>query len=273
MRASIKAAEIAQQQAEVARERAEQSDKAKSQFLANMSHELRTPLNAIIGYDEAMIGGLAGDFTPQQSKLLGHIQYNSRRLLGLINDVLDLSKIASGSLQIFLAPMSPRSIVRETVESLRSLADEKGIYLNVTISEDVPEVVLGDANKLQQILANLLSNAIKFTEKGGVTVNVISLDSNHWQFGVRDTGIGLPENAQSIIFEPFQQVDSSEKRKYKGTGLGLAITKRLVDGLGRQYRRRKHVRERGNLHCQAAACSIPTDAVVRMQTEEVEQQL
>ncbi len=117
MRVSIRQAEIAQQQAEAARERAELSDKAKSQFLANMSHELRTPLNAIIGYDEAMIGGLAGDFTPQQTKLLGHIQYNSRRLLGLINDVLDLSKIASGSLQIFLAPMSPRNVVRETVES------------------------------------------------------------------------------------------------------------------------------------------------------------
>ena len=273
MRASIHVAEIAQQQAETARERAEQSDKAKSQFLANMSHELRTPLNAIIGYDEAMIGGLAGEFTPQQTKLLGHIQYNSRRLLGLINDVLDLSKIASGSLQIFLAPMSPRNVVRETVESLRSLADEKGIYLNVEISEAVPEIVLGDANKLQQILANLLSNAIKFTETGGVTVDVVAHDSAHWQFGVRDTGIGLPANAESYIFEPFQQVDGSEKRKYKGTGLGLAITKRLVDGLGGSVVVESSLGKGATFTVKLPRAQIPSESVTHTQMREAEQQL
>ncbi|HVU14461.1 MAG TPA: ATP-binding protein, partial [Phototrophicaceae bacterium] len=225
-------AEEARQQAEINRKRAEESDKAKSQFLANMSHELRTPLNAIIGYDEAMLGGLAGEFAPQQSKLLGHIQYNSRRLLGLINDILDLSKVESGSLQVFLAPMSPQKIIRETAESLRSLADEKKIYLDVKFSDDVPEVVLGDANKLQQIVANLLSNSIKFTEQGGVTIEVGTLDASNWQIHVRDTGIGMPANAVTYIFEPFQQVDGTERRKYKGTGLGLAITKRLVERLG-----------------------------------------
>ncbi len=225
-------AEEARQQAEINRKRAEESDKAKSQFLANMSHELRTPLNAIIGYDEAMLGGLAGEFAPQQSKLLGHIQYNSRRLLGLINDILDLSKVESGSLQVFLSPMSPQKIIRETVESLRSLADEKKIYLDMKFSDDVPEVVLGDANKLQQIVANLLSNSIKFTERGGVTVEVDTLDASNWQIHVRDTGIGMPTNAVNYIFEPFQQVDGTERRKYKGTGLGLAITKRLVERLG-----------------------------------------
>ena len=273
MRDSIKAAEIAQQQAEEARERAELSDKAKSQFLANMSHELRTPLNAIIGYDEAMIGGLAGEFTPQQAKLLGHIQYNSRRLLGLINDVLDLSKIASGSLQIFLAPMSPRNVVREAIESLRSLADEKGIYLNVEISEAVPEIVLGDFNKLQQILANLLSNAIKFTESGGVTVDVVAHDSAHWQFRVRDTGIGLPANAESYIFEPFQQVDGSEKRKYKGTGLGLAITKRLVDGLGGSVVVESSLGKGATFTVKLPRAQIPSESVAHTQTREAEQQL
>jgi signal transduction histidine kinase len=218
--------------AEVERKRAEESDKAKSQFLANMSHELRTPLNAIIGYDEAMLGGLAGDFSTQQTKLLGHIQFNSRRLLGLINDILDLSKIESGSLQVFLAPMSPRKVVRESIESLRSLADQKNIYLNVNISDDVPEIVLGDASKMQQILINLLSNAIKFTEEGGVTVDVSSADQTHWQLKVADTGIGMPPDASSTIFEPFHQLDSTDKRKYKGTGLGLSITKRLVERLG-----------------------------------------
>lgn len=227
-----KQAEEARQQAEIERNRAEESDKAKSQFLANMSHELRTPLNAIIGYDEAMLGGLAGEFTPQQTKLLGHIQYNSRRLLGLINDILDLSKIASGSLQVFLAPMSPQKVVYETVESLRSLADEKKVSLNLNVSDTVPEIVLGDAHKLQQILANLLSNAIKFTDQGSVTVDVGMVDTGQWQIKVADTGIGMPSDAVNTIFEPFHQLDGSERRKYKGTGLGLAISKRLVDALG-----------------------------------------
>lgn len=232
MRESIRAAEAAQHQAEIDRKRAEDADKAKSQFLANMSHELRTPLNAIIGYDEAMLGGLAGEFAPLQLKLLGHIQYNSRRLLGLINDILDLSKIESGSLQAFLAPMSPQSVVLETVESLRGLADEKGLHLTTSVSEDVPAVVLGDVNKLQQILANLLGNAINYTDKGTVTVSIDSADANNWQVSVADTGIGMPQDAVNYIFEPFQQVDGTEKRKHKGTGLGLAITKRLVEGLG-----------------------------------------
>jgi signal transduction histidine kinase len=239
MSASIARAELAQQQAEdarrqseVERQRAEASDRAKSQFLANMSHELRTPLNAIIGYDEAMLGGLAGEFTPQQLKLLGNIQYNSRRLLGLINDILDLAKIESGSIQVFLSPMSPNKVIRETVESVRSLALDKKIDLNVDFDNDVPEIVLGDANKLQQILVNLLSNAIKFTDSGGVTVSVVNLNSSHWQIRVRDTGIGMPQDALSTIFEPFQQIDSTDRRKYKGTGLGLTITQRLVESLG-----------------------------------------
>ncbi len=267
-----KQAEEARQQAEIERKRAEESDKAKSQFLANMSHELRTPLNAIIGYDEAMLGGLAGEFTPQQVKLLGHIQYNSRRLLGLINDVLDLSKIVSGSLQIFLAPMAPRKIVEDTVESLRSLADEKKIYLKVGFSADVPEVVLGDAHKLQQILANLISNAIKFTEQGGVSVDVRAADSSRWQFQVKDTGIGMPKNAPAYIFEPFQQVDSTDKRKYKGTGLGLAITKRLVDALGGSLEVETSLGEGSTFTVTLPRTSIPTGIAEPEQVQTAEPQ-
>jgi signal transduction histidine kinase len=179
-----------------------------------------------------MLGGMVGDFTPQQSKLLGHIQYNSRRLLGLINDILDLSKIESGSLQVFFAPMSPHKVIREAVENMRSLADEKNLELNIEFSDAVPEVVLGDASKLQQIIFNLVGNAIKFTDRGSVSVTVTIADISNWMLQVRDTGIGMPEEALSTIFEPFHQLDTTDKRKYKGTGLGLAITRRLVEAMG-----------------------------------------
>jgi signal transduction histidine kinase len=220
---------VAKDNAEHARERAEKADQAKSQFLANMSHELRTPLNAIIGYDEAMLGGMVGEFTPKQHQLLGHIQYNSRRLLGLINDVLDLSKIESGSMQVFTAPMSPLQLVKRTIESLNSLAAEKGLALTMNISPDVPELIMSDEKKLEQILTNLLGNAIKFTNDGGVHVEVDAPDSKTWQLKVRDTGIGIAQDKMLDIFEPFQQVDNSSTRKFKGTGLGLSISKRLAE--------------------------------------------
>ncbi len=232
MRESVSQTEVARQQAEADRLRAEKADKAKSQFLANMSHELRTPLNAIIGYDEAMLSGMLGEFTTDQSKVLGHIQHNSRRLLTLIDDVLDLAKIESGSLQFYLAPVSPHKIITDVIESTRSLALKQNIELVVNFADSVPEIVLSDAKKLQQILTNLISNAVKFTSQGGVTVEVSGVDNQNWQFKVRDTGIGMPPDASSYIFEPFRQVDGADTRKYKGTGLGLSITKHLVDGLG-----------------------------------------
>lgn len=231
MSVALEEEEIAKKQAEEARQRAEAADHAKSQFLANMSHELRTPLNAIIGYDEAMIGGMVGELTDQQLKILGHIQHNSRRLLNLINDILDLSKIESGSLEVYLAPLSLHEVIERTVESVRNLADEKAIYLKVEITEAVPEVILGDVRKLEQIIVNLLSNAIKFTSAGGITVAVDIVNSDRWRMRVIDTGIGIPQASRKSIFEPFQQVDGSSTRKYKGTGLGLAITKRLIEGM------------------------------------------
>jgi signal transduction histidine kinase len=230
MQESIRQAEDALQQAEKDQQRAEEADRAKSQFLANMSHELRTPLNAIIGYAEAMLGGMAGEFTPQQKKLLGHIRHNSRRLLALINDVLDLSKIESGSVEVYLAPMSPRIVIQDSVESLRSLALEKDISLSTHLADNLPEVILGDASKIQQILVNLVSNAIKFTEEAGsVTITASNLDSSRWQFEVADTGIGMPADAVSYIFDPFRQIDGTATRRHQGTGLGLAICKRLVE--------------------------------------------
>ncbi len=227
---AIRQEELAREQAETDRKRAEEADKAKSQFLANMSHELRTPLNAIIGYSDILVGGMAGELAPQPTRLLGNIQSNSRRLLSLINDVLDLSKIEAGRIEVFNAPLQPRKLITDTVESLRALAIEKSIALNVTISDDVPEVILSDGRKIAQILTNLVSNAVKFTSKGSVDVDVTA-DSAQWHIVVRDTGSGIPEQAMAYIFEPFRQADSTDARSHKGTGLGLAIVKALAESL------------------------------------------
>jgi signal transduction histidine kinase len=228
---AIREAEAAKEDAERDRQRAEAADQSKSQFLANMSHEVRTPLNAIIGYNDAMLLGYVGKFEPKQTELLQNIQNNSRRLLNLINDILDLSKIESGSMQVYVAPMSPRKVISETVESLGALADRKQIGLAVRFEGNVPELVMSDAGKLQQIVTNLISNAIKFTEKGGVDVVVAPALNESWKITVRDTGIGMPKDATEYIFDPFQQVDGSATRRHQGTGLGLAITRRLVEKL------------------------------------------
>ncbi len=232
MARSIQEMERAKEQEEAARLRAEHADKAKSQFLANMSHELRTPLNAIIGYTEAMLAGMAGTFTPKQIELLGHVQKNSRRLLGLINDVLDLAKIEAGAVQVFLAPVPVRQVFSDTVDGLRSLAHDKDIALKLVFAPQLPDMIVSDSKKLEQILINLVGNAIKFTDRGEVRVEVLPVVNGYWQFAVHDTGIGMHADDVARLFQPFWQADSSPARKYRGTGLGLSITKHLVEGLG-----------------------------------------
>jgi two-component system cell cycle sensor histidine kinase PleC len=232
MSAAILEAEQARRQAEADRERAETADRAKSQFLANMSHELRTPMNAIIGYDEAMIAGMAGELQPRQLELLRYIQTNGRRLLALINDILDLAKIESGKTELYLAPMRPHTVLGDTVASLQSLAAEKALALRLTFADDLPGVLMGDAKKIEQVVVNLVSNAIKFTDSGSVTIAAASAGADKWQFSVADTGIGIQREAQDAIFDPFHQADNSPTRKYKGTGLGLSITKHLVERMG-----------------------------------------
>ncbi len=232
MSAAIQEAEAARQQAETDRERAERADRTKSQFLANMSHELRTPMNAIIGYDEAMLAGMVGDFQPRQIELLRYIQTNGRRLLALINDILDLAKIESGKTELYLVPMRPHLVIGDTVASLQSLAAEKALDLRVTFAAELPGVLMGDAKKIEQIVVNLVSNAIKFTDSGSVLVEVADAGPDRWQFSVRDTGIGISPDAQETVFDPFHQADNTPTRKYKGTGLGLSITRHLVERMG-----------------------------------------
>ena len=204
-----------------------QTSKAKSEFLANMSHELRTPMNAILGFTEMLIDGLYGEVPPDLKEPLTDIQLNGRHLLRLINDVLDLSKIEAGRMELALGDYSVREIVDIVHVSLRSLAAEKGLDFVVSVPENLA-VAYGDNGRLTQCLMNLAGNAIKFTRKGRVEIGV-ELAGDDLVFHVSDTGIGIPEAELENVFTEFRQVDAAVTREYGGTGLGLSITKRFVE--------------------------------------------
>lgn len=216
------------EQLDLARKQAEHATQLKSQFLATMSHELRTPLNAIIGYTEIQLAGLAGNRTEENRKYQERILANAEHLLGLIGDVLDLSKIEAGRMEIMSKPFHVRDWLDEIVAQNRILAEEKSLVFEVEIDETLPQWITGDADRLKQIAINLLSNAIKFTEEGKVKIRVYSTADDNWKISVTDTGIGIAKEAQDFIFEEFRQVDGTASRKYGGTGLGLAIVRRLA---------------------------------------------
>lgn len=216
-----------------ARDQALDSARAKSSFLANMSHELRTPLNAILGFTGILSSGMVkggAKLEPPQVELLHRIESNGKRLRDVINDILDLAKIESGHITVTATEGRPRLFLEETLGTVKSLAMNKGIALELIIEQSAPEVVLTDVRKVHQIVVNLIGNAIKFTHKGGVYVEV-SGAGNAWRIAVRDTGIGIPPDALKNIFEKFRQVDETDRREYEGTGLGLAIVKNLTDAL------------------------------------------
>jgi signal transduction histidine kinase len=214
--------EIAQKSQEL-----EIASQHKSQFLANMSHELRTPLNAILGYTELMVDGIYGDMPAKLQEVLERVQSSGRHLLGLINDVLDLSKIEAGQLTLAANDYSFHDVVQTVMSQVESLAAEKRLKLTTSLASDLP-VGRGDERRIKQVLMNLVGNAIKFTDAGEVTVRVRAPDGT-FVASVTDTGPGVPEDQQQRIFEEFQQVDSSSTRRKGGTGLGLAIAKRIVE--------------------------------------------
>jgi signal transduction histidine kinase len=199
----------------------------KSQFLANMSHELRTPLNAILGYTELIQDGIYGDTPARISEVLERVEQSGRHLLGLINAVLDLSKIEAGQLTLVLADYSMADVIHLAVSSVESLAAEKNLTLRADVAPDLP-VVSGDERRISQVLLNLVGNAIKFTETGEIRVNA-TLSNGQLAVSVADTGPGIPPDERDRIFEEFQQVDASSTRAKGGTGLGLAIAKRIVE--------------------------------------------
>ena len=215
---------------EEAKERAEVADRLKSTFLATMSHELRTPLNSIIGFTGILLQNLAGPLNDEQTKQLGMIQASARHLLDLINDVLDISKIEAGELEVTIERFDLPALIMERVEVSRPLAEAKDLDLRVDLGEGVGEIE-SDRRRLGQIIANLLSNAIKFTESGQVGVRCEATDGQT-RIDVEDTGIGIHEEDREKLFTPFQQIDTGLTRQYEGTGLGLSICKRLIDKLG-----------------------------------------
>jgi signal transduction histidine kinase len=199
----------------------------KSQFLANMSHELRTPLNAILGYTELVADGIYGDVPEKIREVVVRVQKSGRHLLGLINDVLDISKIEAGQLKLSIGDYSFHEVVQSVTTAVESLAAEKKLALKVDLPGNLP-VAAGDERRITQVLLNLVGNAIKFTDSGEVGITVRAADST-FLVAVRDTGPGIDAEHQQKIFEEFQQVDSSPTKTKGGTGLGLAIAKRIVE--------------------------------------------
>jgi signal transduction histidine kinase len=199
----------------------------KSEFLANMSHELRTPLNAVLGYAELIADGVYGELPEKAVGVLNRIQSNGRHLLGLINDVLDLSKIEAGQLKLALGEYAMTDVVHSAVGATESLANEKRLSLRAEVPPDLP-AGRGDERRLVQVVLNLVGNAIKFTEAGGVTVRARA-DNGIFTVTVTDTGPGIAPADRKRIFEEFQQADSSSTKEKGGTGLGLSIAKRIVE--------------------------------------------
>lgn len=204
----------------------ERANRLKSEFLASVSHELRTPMNAIIGYTKLMLDGLDGDLTEQQTADLERVVQAADNLLGLINGLLDLAKIEAGKMELNVEEVDLPVVIDDVIELIRPSADAKSLSLRAEVVGTLP-TAWADRARIRQVLVNLMANAVKFTEHGGVTIRASVVDG--WiTLAVTDTGVGIPPEAQTYIFDEFRQVDASTTRRYGGTGLGLAISKRLI---------------------------------------------
>ncbi len=214
---------------QIATAKAREAARVNGEFLENVSHELRTPLNAIIGFSDMLLMGMSGPLNPKQTHKVARLRENGARLLALINDLLDLTRIEAGRLEMVQTSYSPRALVERIAAQMESLAEQTRLKFEVDIAPDLPPILLGDEKRTEQIIVNLLANAFKFTKEGRVSLHVYTNPvENTWNIDVADTGIGIPPHALNLIFEEFRQLDGSYSRAYKGSGLGLAITRNLA---------------------------------------------
>ena len=218
---------------EIAKELAEHANRSKSEFLANMSHELRTPLNSVIGFGNILLKNKAGNLSAEDLTFIGRILANGKHLLGLINQLLDLSKIEAGKMELELTSVALDQLVRETLATQESLLRDRPVKLLTDLPEAVA-VLQADAGKIKQVLLNLIGNALKFTAEGSITVRLVVEPATRRPqcLEVQDTGIGIPRHRQAAIFEAFQQAESGTSRKYGGTGLGLTISRAFCQLMG-----------------------------------------
>lgn len=220
----------AEKTAEDAREAAERANKIKGDFLATVSHEIRTPMNSVIGFAELLDHS---KLTTEQKMWANHIQTSGIALLRIINDILNISKLESGQMDLESAPFSPRKTIQESVDSMTAMAGEKGLVIRYKEESNLPDAIIGDVIRVKQLMTNLLSNAVKFTDHGYICIYAKWLSQSDttgtFQFRVEDTGIGIETNNLERLFEKFTQADSSTTRRFGGTGLGLAICLRIAE--------------------------------------------
>ena len=228
----ITAIKQAQEALRIARDQALEASRAKSQLISKVSHELRTPLGGILGYSELIRDGTFGEVSSGQQKAVSQIIESVNYLSGMVNELLDEAQLTANTSNIRNTPFSPVALLQNASSGMEVLAGKKGIKFIATADENLPNEMIGDERRIRQIMINLMGNAIKFTREGSVSIHLFCPTEEHWAIQVKDTGVGIPKEAQEYIFEPFRQVHAEITRDNRGIGLGLSITKQLVELMG-----------------------------------------